>query len=159
MANEPTTTIIGNLTDDPELRFTNSSRAVAVFTVASTPRFRRGEQWEDGETLFQRCNLWGPVAENLAGSEGLKRGARVMVHGRLRQRNWEDKEGNKRVSIELEVDEMGASIQFGTVDSFTKTKRSGNRPEQPPPPDDPWAGMQTTGPASSPSSLDDEPPW
>jgi len=160
MAGEPVLTVVGNLTDDPELRFTQSGRAVCSFTVASTPRRRQGEEWVDGDTLFQRCNLWGPAAENLAGSDAIRRGTRVLVSGRLRQRNWE-KDGQKRSTFELEVDELGASIQFAMVMKIEKTGRSGSggrRDEPPPVSDDPWASTPSGGGSGS-GGGDDEPPW
>lgn len=163
MAGEPVLTVVGNLTDNPELRFTQSGRAVCSFTVASTPRRKQGDEWIDGDTLFQRCNLWGPAAENLAGSnEAIQKGTRVIVSGRLRQRNWEDKEGNKRSAFELEVDEMGASIQFATIHNITKVGRGGGggrRNDPPPIDDDPWAGMSTTASSGGSGGGDDEPPW
>jgi len=160
MAGEPVLTVVGNLTDDPELRFTQSGRAVCSFTVASTPRRRQGDEWVDGDTLFQRCNLWGPAAENLAGSDAIRRGTRVIVAGRLRQRNWE-KDGQKRSTFELEVDELGASIQFATVMKIEKTGRGGGggrRDEPPPVSDDPWASTPSGGGNGS-GGGDDEPPW
>src|SRR6266516_5016888 len=104
MAGEPPITLIGNLTGDPELRFTPSGAAVANFTVASTPRTldRQSGEWKDGEALVLRCNIWRQAAENVA--ESLTRGARVIVSGRLKQRSFETKEGEKRTVIELEVD-------------------------------------------------------
>src|ERR671911_416358 len=107
MAGETTITLVGNLTADPELRFTPSGAAVANFTVASTPRTfdRQSQEWKDGEALFLRCNVWRQAAENVA--ESLTRGSRVIVSGRLKQRSFETKEGEKRTVVELEVDEIG----------------------------------------------------
>ncbi|MFT7835256.1 single-stranded DNA-binding protein [Saccharothrix sp. BKS2] len=115
MAGETTITVVGNLTADPELRFTQSGAAVASFTVASTPRTfdRQSGEWKDGEALFLRCNVWRQVAENVA--ESLTRGSRVLVTGRLRQRSFETKEGEKRTVIELEVDEIGPSLRYATA--------------------------------------------
>ena len=115
MAGETTITVVGNLTADPELRFTQSGAAVASFTVASTPRTfdKASGEWKDGEALFLRCNVWRQVAENVA--ESLTRGSRVLVTGRLRQRSFETKEGEKRTVIELEVDEIGPSLRYATA--------------------------------------------
>ncbi len=120
--NETTCTLIGNLTADPELRFTPSGAAVANFTVAATSRTfdKTTNQWRDGEALFLRCTLWRQPAENLA--ESLRRGDRVIVTGRLRQRSFETREGDKRTTIELDVDEIGASLKFTTL-TLTKTDR------------------------------------
>ena len=124
MAGDTTITVIGNLTDDPELRFTPSGAAVAKFRVASTPRFldKASGEWKDGEPLFLSCTVWRQVAENVA--ESLQRGARVIVSGRLRQRSYETKEGEKRTVIELEVDEIGPSLRYATA-KVQKMSRSG----------------------------------
>src|SRR6185295_8766331 len=115
MAGETVITVVGNLTADPELRFTPSGAAVANFTVASTPRTfdRASGEWKDGEALFLRCNIWRQPAENVA--ESLTRGSRVIVSGRLKQRSFETKEGEKRTVIELEVDEIGPSLRYATA--------------------------------------------
>ncbi len=115
MAGETVITVVGNLTADPELRFTPSGAAVANFTVASTPRTfdRQSGEWKDGEALFLRCNVWRQPAENVA--ESLTRGMRVMVSGRLRQRSFETREGEKRTVVELEVDEVGPSLRYATA--------------------------------------------
>lgn len=115
MAGETTLTIIGNLTADPELRFTPAGAAVANFTVASTPRTfdRQANEWKDGDALFMRCNIWREAAENVA--ETLTRGARVIVTGRLQQRSYETREGEKRTVVELEVDEIGPSLRYATA--------------------------------------------
>src|ERR687887_2255737 len=115
MAGETTITVVGNLTDDPELRFTPSGAAVAKFRVASTPRFmdKASGEWKDGEPLFLSCTVWRQAAENVA--ESLQRGSRVIVSGRLRQRSYETKEGEKRTVIELEVDEIGPSLRYATA--------------------------------------------
>src|ERR1700710_140520 len=122
MAGETVITVIGNLTSDPELRFTPSGAAVANFTVASTPRTfdRQSQEWKDGEALFLRCNVWRQVAENVA--ESLTRGSRVIVSGRLKQRSFDTKEGEKRTVIELEVDEIGPSLRYATA-KVTKASR------------------------------------
>jgi single-strand DNA-binding protein len=124
MAGETVITIIGNLTNDPELRFTPSGAAVANFTVASTPRTfdRQANEWKDGETLFMRCSVWREAAENVA--ESLTRGTRVIVSGRLRSRTYDTKEGEKRTVIELEVDEIGPSLRYATT-KVSKTSRAG----------------------------------
>ena len=124
MAGETVITIIGNLTNDPELRFTPSGAAVANFTVASTPRTfdRQSNEWKDGETLFMRCSVWRDAAENVA--ESLQRGTRVLVSGRLRSRSYETKEGEKRTVVEMEVDEVGPSLRYATA-KVAKTSRGG----------------------------------
>ena len=177
MAGDTVITVVGNLTADPELRFTPSGAAVANFTVASTPRTfdRQSGEWKDGEALFLRCNIWRQAAENVA--ETLTRGARVIVQGRLKQRSFETREGEKRTVIELEVDEIGPSLRYATA-SVTKASRgggggggyggapngggggggyggggggqSGN--------DDPWASAPVAG-SSGGGGYDDEPPF
>jgi len=124
MAGDTTITIIGNLTDDPELRYTPNGAAVANFTVASTPRFldKATNEWKDGDALFLRCSIWRQAAENVA--ESLTRGARVIVSGRLKQRSYETKEGEKRTVYEVEVDEIGPSLKYATA-KVNKTTRSG----------------------------------
>jgi single-strand DNA-binding protein len=124
MAGDTVITIIGNLTNDPELRFTPSGAAVANFTVASTPRQfdRQSNEWKDGETLFMRCSVWREAAENVA--ESLARGTRVLVSGRLKSRSYETKEGEKRTVVELDVDEVGPSLRYATA-KVNKTQRGG----------------------------------
>ena len=124
MAGDTVITVIGNLTADPELRFTPSGAAVANFTVASTPRMfdRQTNEWKDGEALFLRCNIWREAAENVA--ESLTRGSRVIVSGRLKQRSFETREGEKRTVVELEVDEIGPSLRYATA-KVNKASRSG----------------------------------
>src|ERR671916_2456350 len=124
MAGETVITVIGNITGDPELRFTPSGAAVANFTVASPPRQfdRQSNEWKDGETLFMRCSVWRDAAENVA--ESLQRGSRVIVTGRLKSRSYETKEGEKRTVVELEVDEVGPSLRYATA-TVTKAARSG----------------------------------
>ena len=189
MAGETTITVVGNLTDDPELRFTPSGAAVAKFRIASTPRTmdRQSGEWKDGGPLFLACNVWRDAAEHVA--ESLQRGARVIVQGRLRQRSYETREGEKRTVYELEVDEIGPSLRYATA-KVQKMSRSGggggggfgasgggggNR-QQPSSNnsgggggnnfDDPWAtaapassGGARSGGAASNSSFDDEPPF
>jgi single-strand DNA-binding protein len=124
MAGDTVITIIGNLTADPELRFTPSGAAVANFTVASTPRMfdRQSNEWKDGETLFMRCSVWRDAAENVA--ESLQRGARVIASGRLKSRSYETKEGEKRTVVEMDVDEIGPSLRSATA-KVNKTQRGG----------------------------------
>src|SRR4051812_28967651 len=127
MAGDTIITVIGNLTSDPELRWTPSGAAVANFTIASTPRTldRQTQEWKDGEALFLRCSVWREAAENVA--ESLTRGSRVMAQGRLKQRSFETKEGEKRSVIELEVDEIGPSLRYATA-RVAKAGRSGDGP-------------------------------
>ena len=124
MAGDTVITVIGNLTADPELRFTPAGAAVANFTVASTPRMfdRQSNEWKDGDALFMRCNIWREAAENVA--ESLTRGSRVIVSGRLKQRSYETREGEKRTVVEREVDESGPSLKYATA-KVTKANRSG----------------------------------
>ena len=123
MAGETTLTVIGNLTTDPELRFTPNGAAVANFTIASTPRTfdRATNDWKDGETLFLRCSVWREAAENAA--ESLTKGTRVVAHGVLKPRSYETKEGEKRTVIEFEIEEIGASLRYATA----KITRSGKQ--------------------------------
>jgi single-strand DNA-binding protein len=178
MAGDTVITVVGNLTADPELRFTPSGAAVANFTVASTPRTfdRQSGEWKDGEALFLRCNIWRQAAENVA--ETLTRGARVIVQGRLKQRSFETREGEKRTVIELEVDEVGPSLRYATA-SVTKASRSGGggggyggagnggggygggggySGGGQPAGDDPWASAPAAG-SSGAGGYDDEPPF
>jgi single-strand DNA-binding protein len=117
-------TIVGNLVEDPNLRFTPSGQAVATFRIASTPRFldKQTNEWKDGESLFLTCNVWRQAAENCA--ESLQRGMRVIVQGRLKQRSYETKEGEKRTVYEVEVDEVGPSLRNATA-KVNKTQRQG----------------------------------
>src|SRR3954471_21750337 len=186
MAGETTITVVGNLTDDPELRFTPSGAAVAKFRIASTPRTldRQSGEWKDGEPLFLACNIWRDAAEHVA--ESLQRGARVIVQGRLRQRSYETREGEKRTVYELEVDEIGPSLRYATA-KVQRMSRSGgggggfgasggaggaggNRPAGGGGGgnnlDDPWATAAPapasgarSGAAAGNSSFDDEPPF
>ncbi len=124
MAGDTVITVVGNLTADPELRFTPSGAAVANFTVASTPRTfdKNTNEWKDGEALFLRCSVWRQAAENVA--ESLQRGTAVIVQGRLKQRSYETKEGEKRTVYELDVDEVGPSLRWATA-KVTKASRGG----------------------------------
>jgi single-strand DNA-binding protein len=161
VAGDTIITVVGNLTDDPELRFTPSGAAVANFTVASTPRSfnRQTNAWEDGDTLFMRCSVWRQAAENVA--ESLVRGTRVVVSGRLKQRSYETREGERRTVVEMEVDEIGPSLRYATA-KVQKTQRSGapagGGAAAAPAASDPWA---TSAPASDPWAGDtsDEPPF
>ena len=147
MSGETTLTIVGNLAGDPELRFTPSGQGVANFTVASTPRTfdKAKNEWVDGETLFMRCSLWREAAENVA--ESLTKGTRVIVTGRLVQRSYETREGEKRTVVELQVDEVGPSLRYATA-KVTRTQRSGGGGGGAPA-GDPWAASAGT----------DEPPF
>ncbi|MGP5257109.1 single-stranded DNA-binding protein [Glutamicibacter sp. BW77] len=124
MAGETVITVIGNLTADPELRFTPSGSAVANFTIASTPRTfdRQSNEWKDGEALFLRASVWREAAENVA--ETFTKGMRVIAQGRLRSRSYDTKEGERRTVMELEVDEIGPSLRFASA-KVTRTQRSG----------------------------------
>ncbi|MFD8911898.1 single-stranded DNA-binding protein [Streptomyces sp. NPDC059575] len=124
MAGETVITVVGNLVDDPELRFTQSGAAVAKFRVASTPRTfdRQTNEWKDGESLFLTCSVWRQAAENVA--ESLQRGMRVIVQGRLKQRSYDDREGVKRTVFELDVEEVGPSLRSATA-KVTKTSGGG----------------------------------
>ncbi len=126
MAGETPITVVGNLTADPELRFTPSGAAVANFTVASTPRTfdKQSNEWKDGEALFLNCSVWRQAAENAA--ESLQRGMRVIVQGRLKARSYETREGEKRTVFEIDVDEVGPSLKYATA-KVTKTTRSGGQ--------------------------------
>jgi len=181
MAGDTVITVIGNLTGDPELRFTPSGAAVANFTVASTPRTfdRQSNEWKDGDTLFMRCSIWREAAENVA--ESLTKGMRVIAQGRLVQRSYETREGEKRTVVELQVDEIGPSLRYASA-KVTRAQRSGGGGggfgggggnfgggagsggasgggfssgggQQS---EDPWA---TAGPASSGGSFSDDPPF
>ncbi|WP_406632123.1 single-stranded DNA-binding protein [Amycolatopsis sp. WGS_07] len=152
MAGETVVTVVGNLTSDPELRFTPSGAAVANFTVASTPRTfdRQSGEWKDGEPLFLRCSIWRQAAENAA--ESLTRGARVLVTGRLAQRSFETKEGEKRTVVELQVDEIGPSLRYATA-RVTKVSRSNG--ETSAPSADTWG----TTPVPAGAGASEEPPF
>jgi single-strand DNA-binding protein len=171
MAGDTVITVVGNLTDDPELRFTASGAAVANFTVASTPRFfdKQTNEWKDGDALFLRCSIWRQAAENVA--ESLTRGMRVVVQGRLKQRSYETREGEKRTVYEIDVEEVGPSLKYATA-KVTKVQRGGGGGgfggSAAPSGDDPWAsaapaggdswgGSGTSGSAAPTTS--DEPPF
>ncbi|WP_028653758.1 single-stranded DNA-binding protein [Nocardioides halotolerans] len=184
MAGETIITVVGNLTDDPELRFTPSGAAVANFTVASTPRNfdKNTNEWVDGEAMFLRCSIWRQAAENVA--ESLQRGMRVVVQGRLKARSYEDREGQKRTVFEIEVDEVGPSLKFATA-KVNRTSRQGGgggysggggqggqagQGGQSSPAADPWAtpapaaggtggGAPAGDPWGAPSAPADEPPF
>ncbi|CAM5627403.1 single-stranded DNA-binding protein 2 [Streptomyces spiroverticillatus] len=125
MAGETVITVVGNLVDDPELRFTPSGAAVAKFRVASTPRIfdKQTNEWKDGEGLFLTCSVWRQAAENVA--ESLQRGMRVIVQGRLKQRSYEDREGIKRTVYELDVEEVGPALKNATAKVTKTTGRGG----------------------------------
>jgi single-strand DNA-binding protein len=166
-AGDTNITLVGNLVDDPELRFTPSGQAVARFRVASTPRYRdqQSGEWKDGESLFLTCNVWRQAAEHVA--ESLQRGMRVIVQGRLRQRSYETKEGEKRTVFEVEVDDVGPSLRSATA-KVNKTTRSSGFGGQPA--DDPWAtatpapvnagtSSASSGWGGGGASAADEPPF
>lgn len=129
MAGETIVTVVGNLTADPELRYTQSGLTVANFTIASTPRTfdRQANEWKDGEALFLRASVWREFAEHVAGS--LTKGMRVVAQGRLRQRSYQDRDGNNRTSIELEVDEIGPSLRYATA-QVTRAARADGQSSQ-----------------------------
>ncbi len=183
MAGDTVITVVGNLTADPELRFTPSGAAVANFTVASTPRTfdKNTNEWKDGEALFLRCSVWRQAAENVA--ESLQRGTAVIVQGRLKQRSYETKEGEKRTVYELDVDEIGPSLRWATA-KVTKASRGGGgggggfgggggsyngggsggsggsaSGGGSAPSDDPWATSAPAGGGSSGGGWSDEPPF
>ncbi|MDQ3576531.1 MAG: single-stranded DNA-binding protein [Actinomycetota bacterium] len=169
MAGDTTITVIGNLTADPELRFTPSGAAVASFTVASTPRTldKASGEWKDGEALFLRCSIWRQAAENVA--ESLTRGARVIVNGRLKQRSYETREGEKRTVYEVDVDEVGPSLKYATA-KVNKVSRGsggggggfgGSGSPSGPPADDPWGSAPPSGGSGGAGSggFNDEPPF
>ena len=156
--------MIGNLVDDPELRFTPSGAAVAKFRVASTPRYldKATNEWKDGESLFLQCQIWRQAAENVA--ESLTKGMRVILSGRLKQRSYETKEGEKRTVFEVEVDEVGPSLRNATA-KVTRTQRAAGGGAAVPAAvdsfnDDPWAAASTS-PAGGGwgTSTTDEPPF
>lgn len=144
MADETVITVVGNLTTDPELRYTQNGLAVANFTIASTPRTfdRTANDWKDGDALFLRASAWREFAEHIAGS--LTKGSRVIATGRLRQRNYETKEGEKRTSIELEVDEIGPSLRYATT-AVTRTPSSPSTNDSTA---DGWADSAPTAPSA-----------
>lgn len=150
--------LVGNLTDDPTLRFTGKGEAVASFTVASTPRFldKATNTWKDGDTLFLRCNVWRQMAENVA--ESLIRGSRVIVQGRLKQRQYINKENEKVTTYEVEVDEIGPSLRNATAKVNKTARQGGNGHGQGGAPvNDPWAQPVEVGAGGK--DLSDEPPF
>ncbi len=163
-AGDTTITMIGNLVDDPELRFTPSGAAVAKFRVASTPRYldKATNEWKDGESLFLQCQIWRQAAENVA--ESLTKGMRVILSGRLKQRSYETKEGEKRTVFEVEVDEVGPSLRNATA-KVTRTQRAGGSGGAAAPAadsfgDDPWAAATTSSAGGGwGTSTTDEPPF
>jgi single-strand DNA-binding protein len=164
MAGETIITVVGNLTADPELRYTQTGLAVANFTIASTPRTfdRAANDWKDGEALFLRASCWREFAEHVAGS--LTKGSRVVATGRLKQRSYETKEGEKRTSIELEVDEIGPSLRYATAQVTRASSGGGSAGgrQQGAVADEPWAA---SAPAESgdvwntPGNYNDETPF
>ncbi|MFF1252726.1 single-stranded DNA-binding protein [Pseudarthrobacter sp. NPDC058329] len=160
MTGETSITVIGNLTNDPELRFTPSGSAVANFTIASTPRTfdRQANEWKDGETLFLRASVWREAAEHVA--ESLTKGTRVIVSGLLKSRSYETKEGEKRTVIELEVEEIGPSLRYAMA---TVTRSQGTRPAQPDTPVKGWRDrvkeQADTAAADNGSGYADDDPW
>ena len=164
MAGETVITLVGNLVEDPELRFTPSGAAVANFRVASTPRTfdRQNNEWKDGETLFLSCSVWRQAAENVA--ESLQRGMRVIISGRLKSRSYETREGEKRTVFEIDVDEVGPSLKTATA-KVTKTTRSGGGGYGSGASDnDPWAtqaapAASQSGGGSQSSGAPSSDPW
>jgi single-strand DNA-binding protein len=167
MAGETVITVVGNLTSDPELRYTQNGLAVANFTIASTPRTfdRQANEWKDGEALFLRASVWREFAEHVAGS--LTKGSRVIAQGRLKQRSYETKEGEKRTSMELEIDEIGPSLRYATA-SITRAQSSrgpGGSPGGVT--EEPWAASAPSDSSSSsgadvwntPGNFNDETPF
>jgi single-strand DNA-binding protein len=182
MAGDTQITVVGNLVDDPELRFTPSGAAVANFRIASTPRSfdKQTNEWKDGEALFLSCSVWRQAAENVA--ESLQKGMRVVVQGNLRSRQYETREGEKRTVFEIQVDEVGPSLRYATA-KVTRTQRSGGSSygggqqgggQANPSDNDPWAtpaqsqgapaggaggGAPATDPWATPGVSSDEPPF
>ena len=170
MAGETVITVVGNLTSDPELRYTQNGLAVANFTIASTPRNfdRASNDWKDGEALFLRASVWREFAEHVAGS--LTKGSRVIATGRLKQRSYETKEGEKRTSIELEVDEIGPSLRYATaqVTRAASSREGGNSgggaPRSNQVTEEPWAASAPADASSgdvwnTPGNYSDETPF
>jgi single-strand DNA-binding protein len=159
MAGETVITVIGNLTNDPELRFTPNGAAVASFTVASTPRTfdRQSNEWKDGDTLFLRCTVWRQAAENVA--ESLHKGTRVVVQGRLKQRSFETREGEKRTVVELEADEVGVSLRSATAKVSKSSRSSTGGGSNGGPGGNSGGGSFSGGGSSSPSSAPNDDPW
>lgn len=171
MSGETVITVVGNLVDDPELRFTPAGAAVAKFRIASTPRRfnKTTNEWEDGDALFLTCSVWRQAAENVA--ESLARGVRVIVQGRLKQRSYEDGQGVKRTVYELDVDEVGPTLARATV-KVTKNAAGGGQRVSPTGDTDPWAGAKPANgqqqgggwggaqqPAAAPAGHPEQPPF
>jgi single-strand DNA-binding protein len=169
MAGETIITVVGNLTADPELRYTQNGLPVANFTIASTPRNfdRQANEWKDGEALFLRASVWREFAEHVAGS--LTKGSRVIATGRLKQRSYQDREGNNRTAIELEVDEIGPSLRYATAQVTRAASGGGNfsggggqqsRPAQVQQ-EEPWATPGSAAPDawSAPGAYGDDTPF
>ena len=162
MSGETVMTVVGNLVDDPELRFTPAGAAVAKFRIASTPRRfnKTTNEWEDGEALFLTCSVWRQAAENVA--ESLSRGTRVIVQGRLKQRSYEDREGVKRTVYELDVDEVGPSLLRAAA-KVVKNASGGGQRQGGAQSADPWAGAKPANaqqqPAQQGAGYSDEPPF
>lgn len=154
MAGDTVITVVGNLVDDPELRYTPSGSAVAKFKIASTPRAydKQTGQWKDGEALFLMCNAWRQLAENI--TESLAKGARVIAQGRLRQRSYETREGEKRTIIDLAVDDIGPSLKWSTAKTTKASRPSATRSASPVD-DDPWS----TEPPTQNTHIDQAPPF
>ncbi len=148
MAGETIITVVGNLTADPELRYTQNGLPVANFTIASTPRNfdRQANEWKDGEALFLRASVWREFAEHVAGS--LTKGSRVIATGRLKQRSYETREGEKRTAIELEVDEIGPSLRYATA-QVTRAAGGGGQSRGQIPTDEPWSTPGSSAPAAA----------
>ena len=164
MAGETVITVVGNLTADPELRYTQNGLPVANFTIASTPRTfdRQANEWKDGEALFLRASVWREFAEHVAGS--LTKGMRVIAQGRLRQRAYQDREGNNRTAIELEVDEIGPSLRYATAQVTRAASTGGgqSRPQQSQQvSSEPWStpGSSSADAWSTPGSFGDDTPF
>ncbi|WP_417555617.1 single-stranded DNA-binding protein [Microbacterium sp.] len=157
MAGETIITVVGNLTADPELRYTQNGLPVANFTIASTPRTfdRQANEWKDGDALFLRASVWREFAEHVAGS--LTKGMRVIAQGRLRQRSYQDREGNNRTAIELEVDEIGPSLRYATAQVTRAARADGQRPAASAPAADDWATAQP--PAAQWDGFGDDTPF
>jgi single-strand DNA-binding protein len=168
MAGDTQITVVGNLVDDPELRFTPSGAAVANFRIASTPRTfdKQANEWKDGEALFLSCSVWRQAAENVA--ESLQKGMRVVVQGNLRSRQYETREGEKRTVFEIQVDEVGPSLKYATA-KVTRTQRSGGssygggQPGSAPAggsgDSDPWATPAPQGGGGSAAPAGGSDPW
>jgi single-strand DNA-binding protein len=150
MAGETVITVVGNLTGDPELRFTPSGAAVANFTIASTPRNfdRQTNEWKDGDTLFLNCSIWRQAAENVA--ESLQKGMRVVAQGRLKARSYETREGEKRTVMELDVEEVGPSLKYATAKVTRANRSSGGAGGGFSGGDDPWASQPAASQAAAP---------